>query len=295
MATVSVVIPTFNRALFVKRAVQSVLTQTYQDFEIIVVDDGSIDDTHTVLNSLSGEDSRVHCIYLPTNCGAQVARNVGCRAASGEYIAFLDSDNEWLPDKLRLQMELFRDSQVGVVYCGFRVVYPDGHFFDMLPYYRGDVYKVALANWLTDTSTLVVRKDILEKIGYWDEKIRAYQEWDMCIRLARTTFFDFVDQVLVIYHRHSLPRISNDRFLNALGHMDVVKSHKQEIMKMCGAKKMCEHYFRIAMQFVRDAHRYDWGLWALSHCLTSVSFYFLMFLLSEARKQTHLKRSMKHM
>ncbi|MGB9587486.1 MAG: glycosyltransferase family 2 protein, partial [Armatimonadota bacterium] len=132
MPTVSVVIPTYNRALLVERAIRSVLGQTYTDFEVIVVDDGSTDDTKRILADLAHEDPRVRWFHHSENRGAQAARNTGCRAAEGEYIAFLDSDNEWLSNKLHLQMELLKEhgEYIGVVYCGFRVIYPDHRFFD---------------------------------------------------------------------------------------------------------------------------------------------------------------------
>jgi len=150
MAAVSVVIPTFNRAALVERAVHSVLTQTYSDIEVLIVDDGSTDNTGAVLRSLAHEDSRIRYLHHERNQGAQPARNTGCLAANGEYIAFLDSDNEWLPDKLRLQMEVFKrgGDQLGVVYCGFRVLYPDQSYFDMWPRYRGNVYQQALSSTL---------------------------------------------------------------------------------------------------------------------------------------------------
>lgn len=268
MPKVSVVIPTFNRALLVQRAVRTVLAQTYTDIEVLVVDDGSTDDTCAVLRSLVEEDSRLRYLRHEINRGAQATRNVGCRAVSSEYVAFLDSDNEWLPDKLRLQMEIFERSgdQLGVVYCGFRVLYPDQSYFDMWPRHRGDVYRAALRRWLTDTSTLVVRRDILEKVDYWDERIRTYQEWDMCIRLARVAKFEFVPELLVLYYRHPSQRISNDRFLNALGHLDVIEAHRQEIQRVCGSKVLGEHYFRTGQQFV-EANRFDWASRTLLRCL----------------------------
>ena len=268
MAAVSVVIPTFNRAALVERAVHSVLTQTYSDIEVLIVDDGSTDNTGAVLRSLAHEDSRIRYLHHERNQGAQPARNTGCLAANGEYIAFLDSGNEWLPDKLRLQMEVFKrgGDQLGVVYCGFRVLYPDQSYFDMWPRYRGNVYQQALRQWLTDTSTLVVRRDILERVDYWDERIRAYQEWDMCIRLARVTKFEFVSELLVLYYRHPSQRISNDRFLNALGHLDAIEAHRQEIQRVCGSKVLGEHYFKTSQQFV-EANCFDWASRTLLRCL----------------------------
>ena len=115
---VSVVIPTFNRAHLIMRALQSVLTQTFTAWETIVVDDGSTDDTETVVLSLG--DSRIRYCRQPENRGPAAARNRGMREAKGEFIAFLDSDDEWFPDKLELQVARFRElpETVGLIYTG---------------------------------------------------------------------------------------------------------------------------------------------------------------------------------
>jgi len=117
---VSVIIPTYIRAHVLAKAIQSLLNQTYQDFEIIVVDDGSIDNTEEVVKSFN--DPRIRYIRHKENCGGSAARNTGIRAAYGECIAFQDSDDEWLPEKLEKQMQVFENApaEVGVVYTGFR-------------------------------------------------------------------------------------------------------------------------------------------------------------------------------
>ncbi len=184
---VSVIIPTYNRAQFIGRAINSVLCQSYQKLEVIVVDDASTDDTVVEVAALQRRDLRIQYLRHKINRGAQAARNTGIQAAQGEFIAFLDSDNEWLPIKLERQMALFasRGKGLGVVYAGFRWEYHDGRICRyQSPRYRGDIYRDSLKDWIADTSTLVMRRDVLYKAGLCDEKIRAYQEWDLCIRLA---------------------------------------------------------------------------------------------------------------
>src|SRR5262245_51722410 len=123
---VTVVIPVFNRAQAVQRAVASVLAQTCQDFEIIVVDDGSTDSTPAVVAALS--DPRLTLIRHERNRGGSAARNTGYRAGSAPFVAFLDSDDEWLPTKLERQLEVFdnADDTLGLVYTDATWMWPDG-------------------------------------------------------------------------------------------------------------------------------------------------------------------------
>ena len=256
---VSVVVPTFNRAELVKRAAHSVLLQTYPDLEVIIIDDASTDDTQRQVHALQHVDHRVRYFRHECNRGAQAARNTGIQAAKGRYIAFLDSDNEWLPRKLERQMTLFshRADLPGVVYCGYWEVAPSGNVLnEYIPRYRGLVYKQALDNWLTDTSTLVVHRDILEKIHGFDENVRAYQEWDLCIRLARECQFDFVPEFLTLYHQHALPSISKDHLRDAYGYLGVVDTYREEILRQCGRRTLSEHYLKTGRLFVL-ADRFD--------------------------------------
>ena len=256
---VSVVIPTYNRADFVERAVYSVLSQTYPNLEVIIVDDASTDDTQGRIKALQQVDHRIQYFRHESNRGAQAARNTGIQAAQGGYIAFLDSDNEWLPRKLERQMTLFshRADSPGVVYCSYWEVAPSGNVLnEYVPRYRGLVYKQVLDNWLTDTGTLVVRKDILEKIHGFDENVHAFQEWDLCIRLARECEFDFVPECLTLYHQHTLPSISKDRLRDAYGYLGVVNTYHEEILRECGRRTLSEHYLRIGRFFI-SADRFD--------------------------------------
>ncbi len=254
MKSVSVVIPTYNRAMYIERSVRSVLQQTYQNLEIIVVDDGSTDDTLQILRKLQHEDHRLKILQQEKNLGAQAARNTGIRAATALYIAFLDSDDEWLASKLEKQLSLIDQSndKIGVVYAGFMWVYSDGRpSKEQKPRFKGKIYNDALRGWIADTNTLVVRKDILYKIGLLNEGIRAYQEWDLCIKLSRYTEFDFVNEPLAIYHLHDQPTISKNLVNDALGYLDIIMAHKNEIVTELGNDALAEHFLSASLRFTR--------------------------------------------
>ena len=113
---VSVIVPTFNRAEYLPRAIKSVFAQTFQDFEVVVVDDGSTDDTERYVGKLLESGHRVEFFRHSGNLGAQAARNTGIRKSRGEWIAFLDSDDEWLPNRLQSGLDLQRDSELKVIH-----------------------------------------------------------------------------------------------------------------------------------------------------------------------------------
>ncbi len=168
-------------------------------------------------------------------------------------------DNEWLLNKLGLQIQKFTGAAkaLGVVYCGFCRVSADGErLFEYKPQFRGSIYQLALRSGSADTSTLVVRKEILEGIGGFDESISAYQEWDLCIRLARECQFDFVPECLTLYHQHALPSISKDHLRDAYGYLGVVDTYREEILRECGRRTLSEHYLRIGRLFI-FADRFD--------------------------------------
>jgi glycosyltransferase involved in cell wall biosynthesis len=241
------------------RAVQSALSQSYLILEVIIVDDASTDDTRDRIKTLQDIDYRVRYFRHDSNRGAQAARNTGIQVAKGRYIAFLDSDNEWSPRKLERQMALFshKADSLCVVYCGYSKLSSNGDVLnEYVPRYRGLIYKQVLVDWLTDTSTLVVGKDILEKINGFDENIRAYQEWDLCIRLARECEFDFVPECLTLYHQHALPSISKDCLRDAYGYLGVVDAYREEILCECGRRILSQHYLKTGRLFIH-AGRFD--------------------------------------
>ncbi len=206
MPLVSVVIPTYNMAAFIGQAISSVLAQSMTDLELVVVDDGSTDETAQVV---SGFGDRVSYIHQANN-GGNSARNRGVAAAHGRYVAFLDADDTWLPEKLELQLRVFDEyPSVGFVGCGYQVQNHDGTRSHETVVRRNYPSRDAFVRALQicqilpgSASGVVVRRQTLLEAGPFDQSIRIAEDWDMWLRLAQLCDVHFVEQVLVTIRRH---------------------------------------------------------------------------------------------
>jgi len=213
--TVSVVIPTFNRAHLVQDAVRSAAGQTAAPMEIVVVDDGSTDNTEAVLDGMASR-LPVPLVYVrQENAGGNVARNRGVKAAQGAYVAFLDSDDVWHPEKLEKQLAALGTLPgAGAVYCGLREVEVETGRVLSDPkraYPAGDLFARLLVSDVTaPTSTYLVKRSIMEAAGYFDETLEARQDWDMWIRVARQAPIAVVPEALVDFRHHAGPRTVSD-------------------------------------------------------------------------------------
>lgn len=200
---VSVVIPTYNRAQFICEAVDSILAQTYKNCELIVVDDGSTDNTKDVL-----ERYRDHLIYLyQPNKGPGAARNLGISQAKGEFIAFLDSDDRWLPEKLSLQMELFKKyPSTGIVGCGEYCIDVDGQrTWEGFVQPQLDIKQLIVRNLLWP-SRVVIRKGCFDLVGLFDKTLLHNEDWDMWLCIAKHFEIRNVVQPLVEMRVHNTSR-----------------------------------------------------------------------------------------
>jgi serine acetyltransferase len=201
--TVSVVITCYNYGRYLSGAIDSVLEQTYSDFEIILVDDGSTDDTEQVAGSYL-HNPRIQYIRQE-NAGQANAKNTGIRHSTGELIAFLDADDRWCPDKLAKQIPCFSDSEVGVVYSLARYIDEEGKEFNYKrtsPYLqprRGKVSTWLILDNFVQFSSSVVRKECFEKFGVFDESLKMGIDWDLWLRISTGYAFDFVDEQLFYY------------------------------------------------------------------------------------------------
>lgn len=249
---VSVVIPTFNRAQFIIRAIRSVLAQSYENFEIIVVDDASQDDT--IERVLGFDDMRMNLIRHSVRKGAQAARNSGLRAARGDFLAFLDSDDEWMPEKLAQQIKYFErgNNDLGVVSGICIQEFEDNSPNRLLtPELGDDAYTTLLSRPEMPTQTMLIKRECFEIIGELDETIRAYQEWDLSIRLAKHYRYEVIPEILAIYHIHMAPTISKDLLRSGLGYLDVIEKHRGEIERVCGRSMLSGHYLRVSYYMMR--------------------------------------------
>lgn len=206
MPQVSVIIPTYNRKRFLRRAIESVLNQNFSDFEIIVVDDASAEPVQDVVDCL--KDPRIRLIRHETNKGEAEARNTGILNSSCEYIAFLDDDDEWLSDKLALQLEKLKNSPpiVGGIYTGYAVVdfSSDQQLFVRIPSRKGNIYRDLLRrNVIAAPSTVLLRRVCFETAGLFDGSVHYGVDHDLFLRIARHFHFDYLELPLVKYHIHS--------------------------------------------------------------------------------------------
>ncbi|MCL6557363.1 MAG: glycosyltransferase [Firmicutes bacterium] len=228
--TVSVIIPTYNRAHLIGRAIRSVLEQTYQDFEIIVVDDGSSDNTEEVVKSFN--DPRIRYIRHEQNRGGSAARNTGIRAARGEYIAFLDSDDEWLPEKLERQVQTLinLDEATGLIYTGLRFVGHNGAIIrEQQPRFKGYLLENLLRrNVIGTTSSVMVRRSCIQRVGLFDEVLPSRQDLDLWVRIAKEFKIDCVPEVLTVHYVHE-QRITANLEAKIKGHVLFLAKYEHEL------------------------------------------------------------------
>jgi glycosyltransferase involved in cell wall biosynthesis len=247
MSLISVVIPAYKRGYVIERAIRSILGQTYQDFEILVVDDGSKDDTESVVASLSQEEPRIRYFCHDTNRGAQAARNTGAKAAQGEWIAFLDSDDYFTPNSLEVRMSTARNEGVKVVHSKCIAIKKDESMTTYgSPSLSGYVYRDLLTNPGLLFSGFLIAKEALEKIDYLDEQIISHQDWDTTIRLSKYYPFSFVAEPTFIYDCRGDDTISQDMVREAEGYRQVFNKHFFEIVKQLGPPIVAHHYRNIA-------------------------------------------------
>lgn len=216
MKSISVIVPTYNYGRFIREAIESVLAQTYPVVEIIVVDDGSTDDTQEIL---TGFGNRIVTVFQ-SNAGVSAARNAGMAMARGEYLAFLDSDDLWLPEKIEKQIALFEaDPELGLVHCGAERIDAAGTTLSVeLTGLEGWVARELLAHGeglVAVGSSMMVPRRVAEEIGGFDSRLLACEDGDFCYRVALRYRFGFVPELLVRYRQHgdgnhlNIPRVED--------------------------------------------------------------------------------------
>jgi glycosyltransferase involved in cell wall biosynthesis len=240
--TVSVVIPAYNAARWIEETLQSVFAQDYPDYEVIVVDDGSTDNTAEVVARFP----QVRCIRKP-NGGQASARNVGIRAAQGQYIAFLDADDVWRPEKLRVQMDLLQ--KTGLAWVHSYIYYFDGQTGK--PF---DVSKPLFSKWFLRTEgniaeslmiynriyspTPVVKRSVFDEVGFFDEALllRNREDWEMWLRIAARYPVGIIRRPLAGYRVHptsSLRREDLGRlFASELAVVEKICAHEPQLASL---------------------------------------------------------------
>ena len=224
---VSCIIPTHNRASKVTAAIESVLSQTYRNFELLIVDDQSVDHTSDVVELISQKDSRVKYLLNPRK-GANNARNFGIVNARGEYIALLDDDDVWMDSKLEKQLEAFNQlgNEYGVVYCTFARKSTRGNVVRSHPsrfsrIKNGDILNRILKRNFITTSTLFVKSEVFQKSGMFDPSYKSFQDWELLTRIACDYHFYFLRETLVnVYESNdSITLDKRGRVLTKIKHL----------------------------------------------------------------------------
>lgn len=203
---VSVIIPTYNRANLLIRAINSVLKQSLQDFELIVVDDGSTDNTKEIVENFQKKESRI--IYLKNtqnSGGAAAPKNLGIKNACGKYIATLDSDDVWLTTKLKKQVAVFEasdDSKMVLVTCDYFLVGEKSKNRIFIPKYTDILLQILTRDYLGTGSCVMYKREVFNSIGNFDENLKSCQDWDMRIRIFKKYNVVIIKEPLVEYYVH---------------------------------------------------------------------------------------------
>jgi glycosyltransferase involved in cell wall biosynthesis len=247
MPKVSVIIPTYNRLAFLKEAVDSVLQQNFEDFELIVVDDGSTDGTAEAIRQYGG---RVKFISLPDNRGVSAARNRGILHARGKYIAFLDSDDLWVKGKLKIQVDFLDENpQYPLCYTDEIWIRKGKRVNPMIKHskYSGWIFEKCLPLCIISPSSAVMRKVLFSKVGLFDEALTICEDYDFWLRVTARFPVFFIDKKLIVKrggHSDQLSQRSwgNDRFRvvameKLLSESSVTPKEKEMVLKEM--KKKC--------------------------------------------------------
>lgn len=212
MPKVSVLMPSFNYARYLPLAIESVLSQSYSDLELIITDDCSTDNSREVVEHWKKLDKRVVSVDHHTNRGLAGARNSGFAVSSGEFVALCDADDIWFPDKLKVQMECFNKAPiVGVVHSDSEIIDSNGNtagkrfsalMHDAKQKTSGNVFEVLCQRNFLCVPTVILRREALEYAGGFDERLRSLEDWVCWTRVSRKYPFEYVDYPLVQYRIH---------------------------------------------------------------------------------------------
>ncbi|MCX7927272.1 MAG: glycosyltransferase [Candidatus Omnitrophica bacterium] len=239
MPKVSVIIPTHNDGKYISEAISSVLEQTYSDFEIVVVDDGSIDNTEIIVHQYLNNFPQKIKYFFQKNSGPSAARNKGIREAKGEYIAFLDADDVWLPSKLTIQLSFLESFEsIGAVGCGVYDIDESGNIIKVI---RGNeiTKKMYFCRDLIirnviggGPSGVLIRREVFDKVGLFDESLRGSEDRDMWLRIEEMYEIANIDEPLVKTRIYS-DSYSKNTSLIKINHKKFIKKYKHK-MKTIG-------------------------------------------------------------
>jgi len=252
---VSVNICCYNSERFIKETIESVLAQTFNDFEVIIINDGSIDLTEEIIKKFN--DSRVHYFYQE-NKGLSVSRNEAISLSKGEFIALLDHDDLWEPEKLKLQVEfLDKNPAIGIVSSDGYTISEDNKILKRFSKnsrpYRGKVLNQLIKEYWIVCSTVMMRRELLNKSDWFRPDLEIAEEYDLFLRLALITEFDYIDKPLAKYRLH---RENKSKDLEKLFRetkvilTDLAEKTDEQNLKICISMRLGELHTELAIIYL---------------------------------------------
>ncbi len=235
---VSVVMASYNYGRYIAQAIQSVCDQTYSKWDLVIIDDGSKDNTESVVKPFLAEP-RIR-YYYQENQGQPLAKNAGIKRALGDLIAFLDADDSWAPDKLALQVPLFEgDPRIGVTYTATVIMDEEGTVTGnkLCRRLRGNVFKESLYQTIPPFSSTIVRRAVLCQVGCFNESIPLAIDFELWLRVSMHYHFDFIDKPL-LYYRTGHANLSS-RFIER--RQIVIDKILPHILNECGGRNLLSH------------------------------------------------------
>jgi glycosyltransferase involved in cell wall biosynthesis len=253
LPSVSVIIPTYNRENLLGNAIDSVLNQTFHDFELIIVDDGSIDDTCAIVKNY--QDDRIKLICHPSNLGLAAAWNSGIRLSQSGLVAFLDSDDNWHPNKLAEQVSLINENP-DIDGCTVGYVLNGLHGIERVIPTKKDLKesRILFHNTLHLGTTLMVRRSVFNQIGFFEETLKRGQDTDWLVRFIRTKGFQVVPELLATVNQHT------QRSAAVLEQARIEMLHKnlnsyQRFGNFFTHRKIAKMWSDVAYQYERENNR----------------------------------------
>lgn len=215
--TFSVIIPVYNRTNTLKSAIESVFSQTFTNYEIIIIDDGSDESVNKILKPYMG---RLNYIKLKNNRGVSYARNIGIKAANGRYIAFLDSDDIWLPDKLQKQFDMFKQSALSIIHTN-EFWYKKDRFINQgkkHKRYGGKIFDKVLDFCRISPSSVAIHKDVFRNCGLFDESMRVCEDYDLWLRICAKYEVGYLSEKLIIKRA-----ITDDQLSDSIKYIEFIR------------------------------------------------------------------------
>ncbi len=256
---VSIITPVYNGQDFLDRSIKSVLAQTYENWELFLIDDGSSDNSVQIIENYL-EDNRIKLLRNESNSGIPTTRNKGIENSTGEFIALLDQDDEWLPHKLEKQVSRFLeiDDSFGLIYSNVEVRTDQGILSDQKKEIEPEAsiqsnLELMLSRNLITSPTAMVKRKALEEVGLFDESIRwGGDDYDLWIRIAHKFKFDYIDEVLCIRHEHQ-QNYSADKKRMMLKTIDLGEKYVKQfgLEPSLSRKLKSNHYYRYGIESIK--------------------------------------------